>query len=94
MKDIFVGNQRILVLQGIEKNATLSNEMAQRVLRMFGHTLPLESVDAICLWLERRGLVEVERLSESLFTMRLTRRGRDVALGYAREDGVDPPVEC
>ena len=47
MKDIFIGNQRILILQGIEKNITLSNEMAQRLLRVYGHTLPLEKVNAI-----------------------------------------------
>lgn len=40
MKDIFIGNQRILILQGIERNITLSNEMAQRLLRVYGHTLP------------------------------------------------------
>lgn len=93
MKDIFIGNQRILILQGIEKSITLSNEMAQRLLRVYGHTLPLESVNAICFWLEQRGLVATERLSESLFTMRLTKHGREVALGFAREDGVDLPVE-
>ena len=64
MKDIFIGNQRIIILQGIEKNITLSNEMAQRLLRVYG-----------------------------LFTMRLTKHGQEVALGFAREDGVDAPVE-
>jgi hypothetical protein len=93
MKDVFIGNQRILILQGIEKNITLSNEMAQRLLRVYGHTLPLESVNAICFWLEQRGLVLIERLAENLFTMKLTKHGREVALGYAREDGVDLPVE-
>jgi len=93
MKDIFIGNQRILILQGIERNITLSNEMAQRLLRVYGHTLPLESVNAICIWLEQRGLVATERLSDNLFTMQLTKHGQEVAKGYAREDGVDLPVE-
>lgn len=93
MKDIFIGNQRILILQGIEKNITLSNEMAQRLLRVYGHTLPLEKVNAICFWLEQRGLVTIEKLSESLWTMKLTKHGQEVALGYAREEGVDLPVE-
>lgn len=93
MKDIFIGNQRILILQGIEKNITLSNEMAQRLLRVYGHTLSLEKVNAICLWLEQRGLVTIEKLSESLWTMKLTKHGQEVALGYAREEGVDLPVE-
>lgn len=93
MKDIFIGNQRILILQGIEKNITLSNEMAQRLLRVYGHTLPLEKVNAICQWLEQRGLVTIERLDEALLTMKLTKHGQEVALGFAREDGVDLPVE-
>ena len=93
MKDIFIGNQRILILQGIERNITLSNEMAQRLLRVYGHTLPLESVNAICIWLEQRGLVATEQLSDNLFTMQLTKHGQEVAKGYAREDGVDLPVE-
>lgn len=93
MKDIFIGNQRIIILQGIEKNITLSNEMAQRLLRVYGHSLPLEKVNAICYWLEQRGLVTIERLSDGLFTMRLTKHGQEVALGFTREDGVDAPVE-
>lgn len=93
MKDIFIGNQRILILQGIEKNITLSNEMAQRLLRIYGHTLSLEKVNAICFWLEQRGLVAIERLATNLITMKLTKHGQEVALGFAREDGVDLPVE-
>ena len=93
VKDIFIGNQRIIILQGIEKNITLSNEMAQRLLRLYGHSLPLENVNAICLWLEQRGLVTIERLDPNLLTMKLTKHGQEVALGYAREDGVDLPVE-
>lgn len=93
MEDIFIGNQRIIILQGIEKNITLSNEMAQRLLRVYGHSLPLEKVNAICYWLEQRGLVTIERLSDGLFTMRLTKHGAEVALGFTREDGVDAPVE-
>ncbi|MCM1321637.1 MAG: hypothetical protein NC041_07185 [Bacteroides sp.] len=93
MKNIFIGNQRIIILQGIEKNITLSNEMAQRLLRVYGYTLPLESVNAVCIWLEQRGLVSIERLDGKLFTMKLTKHGQEVALGFAREDGVDLPVE-
>lgn len=93
MKDIFIGNQRIIILQGIEKSITLSNEMAQRLLRVYGHTLPLEKVNAVCYWLEQRGLVKTERLDDSLFSMKLTKHGQEVALGFAREDGVDLPVE-
>ena len=93
MKDIFIGNQRIIILQGIEKSITLSNEMAQRLLRVYGHTLPLEKVNSICYWLEQRGLVTIEKLDESIFVIKLTRHGSEVAKGFVREEGVDLPVE-
>lgn len=92
MKDIYSGNKRIIVLQGIERDITLSNEMAQRLLRSYGHSLSLEQVNATVKWLEERELVTIEELNESLWTMALTRRGRDVATGFAKENGVDPPL--
>ncbi len=93
MEDIFIGNQRIIILQGVAKNLTLSNEMAQRLLRLYGHTLPLEKVNSICIWLEQRGLLKRENLTDSLFVMKLTAHGQEVAEGFAKEDGVDTPVE-
>ena len=67
--------------------------MAQRLLRVYGHPLPLEKVNSICFWLEQRGLVTIEKLDESIFVMKLTKHGQEIALGFAREDGVDAPVE-
>ena len=93
MKDIFIENQRILILQGIERNITLSNEMAQRLLRVYGHSLPQEKINSICYWLEQRGLVTIEKLDESILVMKLTRHGSEVAKGFVREEGVDLPVE-
>lgn len=93
MDDIFAANQRILLLQGTEKNQTLSNEMGQRLLRLYGHSLSLEKVNSIMTFLAERQLVKVEKLSGELWVMRLTRRGKDVATGQARETGIDAPVE-
>lgn len=59
----------------------------------YGKPLPLEKVNAICIWLKQRELVKIERLDGSLFSMKLTKHGQEVALGYAREDGVDLPIE-
>lgn len=93
MDDIFAGNKRIIILQGIDRGLTLSNEMAQRLLRLYGHSLSIEEVNAVCFWLRDRTLIAVEKLSDTLFTMRLTKHGQEVARGYTREDGVDTPVE-
>ncbi len=96
MENIFLPNQRIIVLQGLEKDAghTLSNEMLQRLLRSYGHSLSLADVNSLISWLERRGYVNTERLaSKALVLVIITRAGLDVALGYTRAEGIDPPFE-
>ena len=94
MEHIFLPNQRILILQGLEKDAgrTLSNEMLQRLLRSYGHSVSLQDVNSLINWLEVRGYVKAERLSDkALVLATVTRAGLDVALGYSRADGIDPP---
>ena len=94
MENIFLPNQRILILQGLEKDAgrTLSNEMLQRLLRSYGHSVSLQDVNSLISWLERRGYVITERLADkALVLATVTRAGLDVALGYSRADGIDPP---
>ena len=94
MDNIFLPNQRVLILQGLEKDSgrTLSNEMLQRLLRSYGHTLSLQDVNALIAWLEQRGYVSTERLGEAaLILVNLSRAGLDVALGYTRAEGIDPP---
>lgn len=94
MEHIFLPNQRILILQGLEKDAgrTLSNEMLQRLLRSYGHSVSLQDVNSLINWLEVRGYVKAERLSDkALVLATITRAGLDVALGYSRADGIDPP---
>lgn len=96
MENIFLPNQRILVLQGLEKDAgrTLSNEMLQRLLKSYGHTVSLQEVNALVNWLEIRGYVSTERLADkALVLVTLNRPGLDVALGYTRAEGIDPPFE-
>lgn len=96
MENIFLPNQRILILQGLEKDAgrTLSNEMLQRLLKSYGHTVSLQEVNALVNWLEIRGYVSTERLADkALVLVTLNRPGLDVALGYTRADGIDPPFE-
>lgn len=96
MENIFLPNQRILILQGLEKDAgrTLSNEMLQRLLKSYGHTVSLSDVNVLVNWLEVRGYVRTERLADkALVLAKLTRPGLDVACGLLRADGIDPPFE-
>ncbi len=94
MEHIFLPNQRSIILQGLEKDAsrTLSNEMLQRLLKTYGHTVSLADVNTLINWLEVRGYVTAERLSDKgLVLAHLTRAGLDIALGYCRADGIEPP---
>ena len=67
MDNIFLPNQRIIILQGLEKDAgrTLSNEMLQRLLKSYGHSVSLADVNSLIGWLEVRGYVSAERLSDN-----------------------------
>lgn len=96
MENIFLSNQRIIILQGLEQDAghTLSNEMLQRLLRSYGHTVSLGDVNNLINWLDVRGFVTTERLADkALVLVKITRPGLDAALGNARFDGIDVPFE-
>jgi Fe2+ or Zn2+ uptake regulation protein len=93
--NIFLPNQRIIILQGLEKDAgrSLSNEMLQRLLRSYGHNCGIAEVNRHINWLEQRGYVTTERLAESgLVMVTITRPGIDVATGFVRVEGIDPPL--
>ncbi|MGL4986630.1 MAG: hypothetical protein ACRC5H_05760 [Treponemataceae bacterium] len=93
MKDIFAGHKRIIILQCTEKLITMSNVMAQKLLRTYGHSLAIEEVNALFIFLQERNLVKLRQLDEDIWTIELTRKGRDIALGLVREQGIDLPVE-
>jgi hypothetical protein len=96
MENIFLPLQRIIILQGIEQSAgrELSNEMIQRLLRSNAHSCSIGEVNAQIAWLENRGYVRSTRLGDSGFVnAHITRAGIDVAKGYARAEGIDPPPE-
>jgi hypothetical protein len=93
--NIFLPNQRIIVLQGLERDAgrTLSNEMLQRLLRSYGHNCGIADVNRIINWLEQRGYVKTSRLENSVMVIvEILRPGIDVAAGFVRAEGIDPPL--
>jgi hypothetical protein len=68
--------------------------MIQRLLRAHGHSLSISQVNGLIAWLENRGYARAVRLGDSGFiNARITRAGIDVAKGYARAEGIDPPPE-
>ncbi len=94
MKDIFCPNQRIIILQGLEQDAdySLSNEMLQRLLKMYGHSLGIDEVNSRIDWLAEKGLLTKEEIGNGIRVAKLTRAGLDVAKGLVRIEGVDRPL--
>jgi Fe2+ or Zn2+ uptake regulation protein len=96
MENIFSPLRRIIILQGIEKEAghELSNEMIQRLLKAHCNSCSISEVNEQINWLENRGYVKAVRLGDSGFiNAHITRAGIDVAQGNTRADGIDPPPE-
>jgi hypothetical protein len=96
MNNIFYPLRRIIILQGIESAAghELSNEMIQRLLKAHCHACSIAEINEQINWLENRGYVKAARLGDSGFVnVHITRAGIDVALGYTRAEGIDPPPE-
>jgi hypothetical protein len=96
MENIFLPLRRIIILQGIEREAghELSNEMIQRLLKAHCNACSISEVNEQISWLENRGYVKTVRMGKSGFiNVHITRAGIDVALGNVRADGIDPPPE-
>lgn len=96
METIFTPSQRILILRGLLGDAghNLSNEMIQRMLRDYGHSLGIADVNELINWLEQRGYVKTRRLgNEGLVITTITRPGLEVAEGYVKAEGIDSPME-
>ncbi|MDR1176619.1 MAG: hypothetical protein LBK83_14240 [Treponema sp.] len=94
MDNIFLPNQRSIILWGIERDPgrSISNELLQRLLNSWGHHCGIAEVNTQINWLEQRGYVATERLAESGLVMAtITRPGIDVATGFVRAEGIDPP---
>lgn len=95
MKNIFISNQRMLILRALylDGDYSLSTDMLQRFLRHFGHGLGIGEINVLVNHLEMRGFVSVERLGEVVI-VKLMRAGQDVAEGNVTVEGIDrPPVE-
>ena len=97
MRDnIFSPLQRIIILQGLERDAgrTLSNELLQRLLKEYGLNLSIGKVNEQINWLEERGFVRASRQGEAaLVIVKALRPGVEVAQGLVRAEGIDPPRE-
>ena len=94
MSDLYAGNRRIAILQGLHADTdyTLSCEMLQRLLAEYGHRIPVTAVREDVEWLANERLVIVGDGAQGMTLAKLTRRGQDVATGHLRVAGVDRPL--
>ncbi len=86
----------MLILQGLKNDAghNLSNEMLQRLLKEYGHAVGISEVNEQINWLEQRGYVKTKRMGATpLVIVTIARPGLDVAEGFIRAEGIDPPLE-
>lgn len=93
MKDIFAPNQRMIILQVLkgDNDYSMNNGILQKVLVQFGHGVGLEKTNQEILWLEEKGLVSIEKLTDELSVVKLSRKGLEVAQGYSQIEGVERP---
>jgi hypothetical protein len=94
MDHIFRPLQRIIMLQGLERDSgrSLSCEMLQRLLKEHGQSCSIAEVNEQINWLENRGYVKTRRLeSSSLVMVEILRPGIEAATGLTRAEGIDPP---
>ncbi len=91
--DVFSPNQRRIILEALEgdNDYSLNNGILQKILVEFGHGVGREKTDKEIAWLEEKGLVTVEELTDSLNVVKLTSKGLDVAHGHDRIEGVERP---
>lgn len=93
-KDVFAEQQRIIMIQAMEQDSdySLNDQLLQKVLEMFGHSISIDRIDSHLRFLEDCDVVTIENLGHGMLVAKLTQRGCDVARGRARVDGVDRPI--
>lgn len=93
MKDIFIKDQRLVILRSLVDAGYDANEsILDDCLAMYGHHISRDLVRTHLNWLEEQGLVQIERLQNGFMIAKITQRGLDVANGEAVVDGVKRPL--
>ncbi|WP_373100806.1 MULTISPECIES: VpaChn25_0724 family phage protein [Pasteurellaceae] len=93
MRDIFIKDQRLVILRSLVDAGYDANEsILDDCLAMYGHHISRDLVRTHLNWLEEQGLVQIERLQNGFMIAKITQRGLDVANGEAVVDGVKRPL--
>ena len=93
MRDIFIKDQRLVILRSLVDAGYDANEsILDDCLALDGHNISRDLVRNHLNWLEEQGLVQIERLSNGFMIAKITQRGLDVANGEAVVEGVKKPL--
>ncbi|WP_424765422.1 hypothetical protein [Necropsobacter rosorum] len=93
MRDIFIKDQRLVILRSLVDASYDANEsILDDCLAMYGHHISRDLVRNHLSWLEEQGLVSIERLSNGFMIATITQRGLDVVNGEAVVEGVKRPL--
>lgn len=85
-------DMRLVTLRLLDEmpSFTSNSSLISTGLHGMGHAVSRDVVKTELRWLEEQGLIEITE-AESVFVVKLTERGQDVAEGRARVDGVKVP---
>lgn len=79
------------ILGTVEGHALNEDLLTRELLRARFGQVTQDDMRGLLAWLERQGLVEIERLEGDLWAVTATRAGRDVARG-AEHPGIAQPL--
>lgn len=90
--ELIAADLRLVILQALEQDPDYSHNdsVINAVLGAVGHAISRDRVRTELHWLAEQGLIRVTDMS-GVLVAKLTGRGVDVALGYARVPGVARP---
>ena len=85
---------RLAILQVLQQDTDYAHNehILAGALDQLGHHLSQDRLRAECHWLAELGLLEIDKVAQSVWVLRLARSGHDIATGRATRPGVARPL--
>ncbi len=85
-------DRRLVILRQLadDQDYTINTSILQKALGLWSHNVSRDQLHGEVAWLAEQGLVTYEELA-SVYVVKLTQRGLDVAQGSSRVPGVARP---
>ena len=93
--NVITKNRRLAILRFLseERDYAMNTSTLQGALRMIGHSVTRDMVEADAAWLDEQGLARRSLVDGTTITvLTVTQRGVEVARGLAEHPGVDRPM--